>query len=243
MTSRPVLYSILCLAIGVFSPHGLLAQESISEEESAAAEHMHERLTAITTIKAFITMGRLEGIREPANWLATHEKLPEIPERYEPFDAFMRSSARQIEKAEDLKTAANAVSLMAQNCGNCHRASHVSIEFGYDEHPPEWSDLETHMQRYQWSMARLWEGLIGPSDSAWSRGTSMLAAEPLSEGELSDVGTAENAARIASIAREVHQLGRASTGLTSPNDRSRVYGRILGLCADCHTRVGRGPGM
>ena len=188
-------------------------------------------------------MGRLEGTRQPANWLATHETLPDLPTSFEPFVDFMRSSARQVEKSEDLETAATAVSLMAQNCGNCHRASHADVEFGYDALPAKWSDSQTHMQRHQWAMDRLWEGLIGPSDAAWNRGTAMLSEEPLHAAEVSASAAASEARMLENIAREVHELGEAGAGLTSQSDRSQVYGRILGLCADCHTRVGRGPGM
>jgi cytochrome c553 len=243
MKSSPALVLILCFVVGLTSPHWLSAQQTVPEEETEAAEHMHDHLTYITTIKAFIIMGRLEGTRQPANWLATHETLPDLPTSYEPFVDFMRSSARQVEKSEDLETAATAVSLMAQNCGNCHRASHVDVEFGYDTLPAQWSDSETHMQRHQWAMDRLWEGLIGPSDAAWTRGTTMLAEEPLHAAELSASATAGEAHMLEDIAREVHELGEAGVGLTGLSDRSQLYGRILGLCADCHTRVGRGPGM
>jgi hypothetical protein len=99
------------------------------------------------------------------------------------------------------------------------------------------------MQRHQWAMDRLWEGLIGPSDAAWTRGTAELAEEALHAADLSDSVTASEANELENIAREVHELGAAGVGLTSLNDRSQVYGRILGLCADCHTRIGRGPGM
>ena len=242
MTIRSALVSILCMVMGLALLQPVSAQQSVSEEETEAAEHMHDHLTYITTIKAFITMGLLEGTRQPANWLATHDTMPNLPASYEPFVDFMRSSARQVESAKDLESAAAAVSLMAQNCGNCHRASHVDVEFGYDALPAEWSDSETHMQRHQWAMDRLWEGLIGPSDTAWSRGTEMLGEEPLHAAEVSDSVTAAEARVLEDLAREVHELGAASKGLTSLNDRSQVYGRILGLCADCHTRLGRGPG-
>jgi len=99
------------------------------------------------------------------------------------------------------------------------------------------------MQRHQWAMDRLWEGLIGPSDAAWNRGTAMLSEEPLHAADVSAGVTADEADALESIAREIHELGAAGARLTGLNDRSQVYGRILGLCADCHTRVGRGPGM
>ncbi|MGB3626224.1 MAG: hypothetical protein WA989_10355, partial [Henriciella sp.] len=231
MLSRPALCSILCLVIGITSPYWLSAQESDSDEPSAAAEHMHEYLAYMTTIRAFITMGRLEGIRQPANWLATHEIHPDSPDTYAPYVEFMRSSARQIEKAEDLESAASAVAMMAQNCGNCHSASHVTVEFGYDQLPAEWSDSETHMQRHQWAVTRLWEGLIGPSDAAWERGTTMLSEDALHVDELPIDVTAAEAEQLKSMTEEVHALGRAAVGLTSPTDRGRVAGRILGLCA------------
>ena len=243
MISRPALVSIVFLALGSTLPYSLVAQETVSEVESAAAAHMHDHLTYITTIKAFITMGLLEGTRQPANWLATHDRMTELPPSFEPFVDFMRSSAHQVENAGDLKTAAEAVSLLAQNCGNCHRASHVDVEFGFDALPAQWSDSETHMQRHQWAMDRLWEGLIGPSDAAWTRGTAMLAEEALHAADVSENVSAEEARALENIAQQVHELGAAGAGLTNLNDRSQVYGRILGLCADCHTRVGRGPGQ
>ena len=242
MTGRSVLVPLLCTVLCIAFSTGLFAQEEITQAESAAAEHMHDHLTYITTIKAFIIMGRLEGTRQPANWLATHETLPNLPASYEPFVQFMRSSARQVENAENLPDAAEAVSLLAQNCGNCHRASHVDVEFGYDAMPAKWSDTETHMQRYQWAMDRLWEGLIGPSDTAWDRGTAMLGGDPVNAADLpASMGTGD-VEGIEGIALEVHELGAASVGLTRSTDRSQIYGRILGLCADCHTRTGGGPG-
>ena len=241
MINRPALLSLLCLVIGVAFADWLSAEEVVSEEDSAATEHMHENLAYITAIKTYIIMGSLEGTREPANWLATHEPLPNMPKSYEPFADFMRSSARQVLQAEDLDTAAFAVSLMAQNCGNCHMASYRAVDFGFDPMPAQWSDRETHMQRYQWAMNRLWEGLIGPSDAAWNRGTTVFAVEP-DAVNIPEGLTAEHAEKVRAIAAEVHELGKASEGLTSQSDRSRVYGRILGLCADCHTQVGGGPG-
>ena len=229
----------LCLA----GPQLVYAQAEVSPEESAAADHMHEHLTQISIIKAYVIMGDLDSTREPANWLATHETMESLPASYEPFVEFMRSSARQVVDASDLNEAGAAVSLMAQNCGNCHVASNLNVEFGYDDLPAGWSDNETHMQRHQWAVDRMWEGLIGPSDGAWYRGTSMLAEEPLHATDVSDDVTAEEAAALEQLAASVHELGAQGAETEGLTDRSRIYGKILGMCADCHTRVGQGPGM
>jgi mono/diheme cytochrome c family protein len=232
-----------CLSLCIALPQLVYAQADITPEESAAADHMHEHLTQISTIKAFVIMGALDSTREPANWLATHDTMENLPTSYEPFVEFMRSSARQVENAANLQEAGAAVSLMAQNCGNCHVASNLNVEFGYDDLPAGWSDNETHMQRHQWAVDRMWEGLIGPSDAAWYRGTSMLAEEPLHAADVSDNITAEEAAALEKIAASVHELGERGADTEGLTNRSRIYGQILGLCADCHTRIGQGPGM
>jgi len=41
------------------------------------------------------------------------------------------------------------------------------------------SSLQLQMRRHQWAAARLWEGLIGPSNEMWSQGTGFLATTEL----------------------------------------------------------------
>ena len=113
-------------------------------------------------------MGKLDDIREPAIWLADHEAVAGLPENFEPYVGLMRQYAREINNASDLKSAAISVSGMAKTCSNCHLVNEIEIEFGYDQEPAQWSDTVSHMQRHQWAADRLWEGLIGPSDTAWN---------------------------------------------------------------------------
>ena len=58
----------------------------------------------------------------------------------------------------------------------------------------------------------------------------------------SDVTSAtDNAAEIARIARRIHALGGIGTETKTPDARSELYAEVLGLCASCHTLLGRGP--
>ena len=123
-------------------------------------------------------------------------------------------------------------------CQNCNFAWKITLELGYDQKPPAWSDMESHMQRHQWAIDRLWEGLIGPSDAAWSRGIRMLAEAPLHGTEAT---WDEPAAAGDELARRVHELGREAATALLPPARAAVYGEVLGVCADCHTRTGGGP--
>jgi len=111
--------------------------------------------------------------------IVEHETVSGLPEDFEPYVEMIRSYAREVVAAPDLKSAAKSVSGMARTCGNCHQVNEVELEFGFDTKPPEWADTISLMQRHQWAAERLWEGLIGPSDVAWSRGTDMLVDVPL----------------------------------------------------------------
>jgi cytochrome c553 len=217
-----------------------MAQADSDERQSLVAAQMHEHLTRIGMIKSAIVAGKMEDVREPATWLADHQTVAGLPADFEPYVAQIKTYARQAIEAPNLVSAAESVSKMAKTCSDCHSTNGVNLEFGYDQLPREdIEDVVTHMQRHQWAMDRMWDGLIGPSNNAWSRGVDMLIDVPLLA---SDVTTApDNVANIEEIARRIHVLGSIGTGTTTPDARSKLYGEVLGLCASCHTLLGRGP--
>lgn len=234
----PALILILALVAVAIRPS--LAQNVSGEDESTIADHMHEHLTRISTIKAAIIAAKLEDVREPASWLAEHEAAEGLPAEFESYVIRMRSHARGVIEAQDLATAAESVSNMAKTCGNCHLVNGVDLEFGFDRKPREdLDDVVTHMQRHQWAADRLWEGLIGPSDAAWNRGANMLIDAPLQPSDL--ITSTDHDKELRKMARRVHALGGISTETKTPDARSELYAEVLGLCASCHTLLSRGP--
>ena len=232
--------SILIFALVAIVPRPLPTQEIDADDESELANQMHEYLSRITTIKSFVIMGDLDGVREPATWLAEHETVSGLPANSEQYVEMMRSYARDIVRAPDLESAARSVSRMARTCGNCHLVNEVKLEFGFDTKPPEWADTISLMQRHQWAADRLWEGLIGPSDVAWSRGTDMLVDVPLRPVYVLDETTyGVGSDVIDKVAHHIHMLGGQGTITITPDARSELYGELLGLCADCHTKFDR----
>ena len=235
--------TITALAMNGAATLPVYAQEQ-DEDETAVATHMHEHLERITEIKSMIVMGNLDGVREPAAWLADHETAPGLPANFESYVGLMREYAREVNNATDLKTAAIAVSQMAKTCSNCHLVNGVEIEFGYDQVPEEWADTVSHMQRHLWAADRLWEGLIGPSDTAWSRGTNMLVDVPLHPEDVAgeDLSDADREV-LDYLERRIHVLAAQGANARTPSDRAEFYGEMLGECAECHVRLGRGPGQ
>ena len=234
---------ILCFILIAIVPRTASTQEPGANDRSEVVAHMHEHLTRITTIKAHIIMGKLDGLREPATWLAQHDSVNGLPTNFEPYIEVMRNYARRVVNAPDLNAAAASVSDMAETCGNCHLVNEIQLEFRFDQMPAEWADTVTHMQRHQWAADRLWEGLIGPSDVAWSRGIDMLVDVPLHASDVVDEWTeGTDTAMFDEIANDLHELGAQGAAARSSNARGKLYGEILSLCAACHTKLGRGPG-
>ena len=230
MTSKVLAGLLACVAI-------LVAQDAATDESDLSL-HMQQHLQQITQIQTAVIRGDLDGLRRPATWLQQHEPAPEASILFIPFILSMRDHASEILEAKDIRTAAADVSAIATACANCHIASEVRLSFGNATEPPGGPDLGSHMQRHQWAVDRLWEGLIGPSDASWSRGVRMLAEAPLhgTEARWDDTEIHGDA-----MARRVHELGREAATALLPHARAAVYGEMLGVCADCHTRTGGGP--
>ena len=223
---------LLCMSLVMFAQGNALAQDS------DLAVHMQQHMQRISQIRTAVIRGDLNALQRPATWLARHEPAPQASILFVPFILSMQDHASEILEAQTVIDAAMDVSVIATDCANCHIASEVNIDFGNAADPPAWSDMESHMQRHQWAIDRLWEGLIGPSDASWSRGVRMLAEAPLYGTEPvwdeSVVGGDE-------MARRVHMLGREAATALLPHARAAIYGEMLGVCADCHTRTGGGP--
>jgi hypothetical protein len=195
----------------------------------------------VNALRSAIVAGNLEGVRAPARWLATHESLPSLPPEWEVFVETLRENGRRVEKARSLVSAAFATSAMARSCGDCHRASEVTIDFEPAKPPPPHrEDTATHMQRHLWAADRMWQGLIGPSEQAWAEGADMLLDVPLEPSQMGE--TPDNEQReLARMALEVHLIGSRAAIAYEPEHRSQLYSEYLSLCVDCHTTLERGP--
>ena len=228
---------ILILVSGVFfgmSP-AVLAQENPDDSISAIADHMHEHLDQVNAIKAAVIAGRLEDVREPASWLANHEEPAALPSVAE-----MRRYAARAAAAEDLVTAAAAVSEIARSCGDCHQANGIKVAFGFGAPPTdEFDSVKTQMQRHLWAADRMWAGLIGPSDKAWQRGTQILAEVELVGSDISAASGQQT--QIGKLVERAKAVGKQGNQAASVELRSGLYGEFLSLCATCHSLTGQGP--
>lgn len=209
--------------------------QAAQDTASALAQHMVDHFGYAIAVRDALIDGDLEGMREPARWLADHPSAPGLPAGAESYLEGMRVAAKLAAEARDFGSAARAVASLARVCGSCHQAFEVEIQIADDEPPDDEDDAITHMIRHVWAADRMWEGLIGPSHEAWMRGATTLGEAPLQPSDISDAW--DLYPRMAALARRVHTLAAEGRDVTDAIGRSEIYGGFLAACARCHRLV------
>jgi len=143
-------------------------------------------------------------------------------------------NARRASDAVDIRSAAAGLAEVAEACGECHATfggpGVVTVAM-----PGEAPGVAARMGRHQWALARMWAGLVGPSDDAWLRGASALMDAPMEPVSLT-AGRAPVPA-IGELSKAVHQLGAKAATLPRAA-RADAYGELMATCGSCHTSLG-----
>ena len=150
----------------------------------------------------------------------------------------MKIAAGQMASAKDLAEAASDVGLVAKTCGDCHGLLGRRGVMVGDAGLPA-TGATAAMQSHHWAAARLWDGLVVPSNDAWQVGALALSEAPLSP-ELLTPGRSP-VPRVGDLVQSVHNLGRKAQTLESADARAELYGHVLATCSSCHGWSGGGP--
>lgn len=217
---------------------GLGMTPFIGAADTATAQHMHEHQDAMKSLQVAIIAGNLDATREPATWLLEHAEPAELSGAGSEYLGAVRGGAQAVLDADGLESAAEAISNMGLACGNCHLASNVTVEFDEVDRPPDKEKERPHMQRHQWAADRMWEGLIGPSGVAFSRGANLLFESPVKPEVLAKHGGGEEAV---GMSRRIHQLAANATTVSEPEEQAEIYAEFLANCGVCHSELAKGP--
>jgi hypothetical protein len=180
-----------------------------------------------------LVRGDLERARSAADWLASHPDTRMLPEESDHFGAIMVSFARQVQNAGDLEVATVAAAQMGRSCGDCHREYDVSPRFLVGTASPSGDGPKAQMARHVWASERMWEGLLGPEDFAWSSGAASLKEGWLNPGEV--VADPADREQVRELVQKVYLLGTRAEVAEAPSARAEVYGEFLNTCIECHT--------
>jgi cytochrome c553 len=151
----------------------------------------------------------------------------------------LKAAAEGVANAADLRGASLAMGLVARACGDCH------MDFGrpnvlVGEAGARAAGVRAYMLRHEWAADRLWDGIVVPSDDAWNAGALALSDDPLAPGELTPGKSPVPG--VEELGAAVHDLAYQAASTERTEVRATLYGGILATCAECHKRLGGGPG-
>ena len=201
----------------------------MTERDIMLKLHMASEFDMGLGIERLLIRGKLDDARYFAQQLATVPDFPGV-EPWASQLALVRERAGEIASAPSLDEACRRTARLAEACASCHTDASAQVDFGTPlPVPVDQPTVAVRMARHRWAANRLWEGLTGDSDGAWTAGLDVLADMPLSWSPLegSRAGFASSLQRLADAARHVPKDNRT--------ERSRLFGEILVTCAACHT--------
>lgn len=172
-----------------------------------------------------IVHGRLSDVRDLGGWIAANAS---------PRSAALVATARKLEHADDVPTAAVLAGQLAGACGSCHEQHGATPRFSFGEPPADTATIEGQMHRHAWAAARLWEGVTGPAQTSWAAGARALEQTSI------DIGATTNAkpsAEVAGLAEQMHAFAVRAPEVSDTLGRAQLYAEVLHTCASCHAIV------
>lgn len=203
---------------------------TLADTVRGVAERMHVRFAETQRIERGVVASDLDAVHAGARAIASLDE-PDVLPVWQPYLAAVKLAAHDLDLAEDIATAAPRLAELGRRCASCHLAAGGKLAFRAEPRPDPSTRLPAMMTSHQWAVARMWEGLIGPSDERWLAGARALERAPLTVvAESGELGIADDVVLIRLLAR------RAAT-LQVPDERAELYGRLLGTCARCHATI------
>src|SRR4051812_3341410 len=157
------------------------------ERDMLVRFHMHENYGLVRAIDHLLVRGKLDEAKELARGLAASPDEPGLS-AFAAQTAAVREQAAALTNATTAEAALRALTKAGAACASCHAASGTLPDLGTPPvAPPDRATIDARMARHRWATDRLWEGVMGLSDEAWTAGLDVLVATPLPASELAAV--------------------------------------------------------
>lgn len=181
-----------------------------------------------------LQQGDLEAFRSQLA-LARDQELPaSSPPEWRALHQQLKEAASRGATVSDLDAAAGALGSLVLACGTCHEALDMGPVYPAPAPDDGNDDLETAMLDHKWATERLWEGVTGPWDVAWQRGSAALAVIQV----FGDRGAETLSDDLRRREQELREIGEQAMTTTALDERAALYGRLLSTCGDCHRAIG-----
>lgn len=208
-------------------PTGDTTPATTTDDGLATADRMVGHFIEITAAERALVDGDLDVVHVRAGEMADAEHPAEWGANLIRF----REAAGNLRSAQDVSTAAMAMSDTVSECGSCHRAMGVSHEPPPLPQPADASSVEVRMKRHQWATDLLRTAIVFSHEGMWNEGVRIMTEAPLDPSELSGEGRIDP--DLVAWIDNVRALG-AAAGQASTADWGTIYGDLLTNCAGCH---------
>lgn len=202
----------------------------------ALQAHMGEHFTAGQAALQGLVHGDREATRAALKQLAEHPTAEGLPPGTQQHVDAMKAAAARGAASEAASEEARALADVALACGTCHQAAHAKLTFEVEPAPGREPGASGHKSRYAWAVDRMWEGLVGPTESSWSQVAAVLNDQPMASALVAP--DKRLSPETEASAKRLQELG--SEGLDAPNPavRTRVFAEALTACESCHEEAG-----
>jgi cytochrome c553 len=206
------------------------------------ATHMGYHFAAANDARDSVIRGDASRALSSLSWLATHhEDAKAAPPSWKPYLEQLQQAALAARDADSLGDAARGVAALAAACGACHSAHsagprlapHNTAQADAGGKPAYAFDLDPTMHQHAWAAQRLWEGLIAPSEAAFSEGMAALRDLDVNREPADNLRT--------HLAR-IRALGAPTTEPRDPDWRAVLYAHAITECGGCHQAFAVDPG-
>ncbi len=195
---------------------------------------MADHFVQTVHIRDAVIWGKLSEAVKPAETLAGME-VAKLPKQWHISMQRLQGAAKRIREGSDVQELAAATADIARACGHCHgSAGGPKIVPGTP--PDATGPVAARMKRHRWAMERLWEGLYGPSNAAWTAGASALELDPFSK-EILDPGGVHAKSAASTFNAQAKALAKAKTA----DERANAYSKMLSTCSPCHDALKAKP--
>jgi len=206
-----------------------------------SSRQMRAHYQRVAEVRMAVIRGDLAHAKTAAQTIAEGGDAPTgLPSNAVRFIADVQTHAWEVVDADNLAGGAFGTGRMAGACGACHRIVGRGPHYAVVSRPAAGSgELSSAMQLHYWAADRMWDGLIGPSDSSWAAGALALSDVPQFQHGI-HVAAADSA-DVEALAQRLHQLAVRAQLAASRLAREEVYGEFLETCASCHQLTHGGP--
>jgi cytochrome c553 len=206
-----------------------------SAQTPTVEARMKEHFVSSVAMRHTLLKGDLDGFRAAAATLSDKEIPANMSGAWSSNLEAMRTAATRARDAQSLDAGARAFTDLGLACASCHeKLGGPKLTVG--EPPARGSGTKLHMARHDWAAARLWDGLMAPSDEAWRKGAEVFTDAPLEPQVIA--GAKSVPPEVNELAKRAHAFGEAAHMATGQTARAKAVADVYGTCVGCHSKLG-----